>query len=268
MKSAPHRHHHQRIPSSPSKPKPKPSPLSSPSPRSPQQRSVNPNVDLRASNVSGSPSSDERNRRTGEGKDLFHLSDDDKGRRGSVSPEDSGYKVSTVPYHGPSSDGAKTVSPSEDEDKGSRNLKDNAHPPSSPPSLQHKPPRRSSSNEARRGAPTPPASLTATGPRRYAPARPSPLAQASYRDSTLSPSSSPLPPSPRAEKQLQQEHPPQHAHSIDHPLPPLSPRENPSDPFLEPSQQQQPYYYPQHHDYHYEGEGESDRPASGVGYAI
>jgi hypothetical protein len=275
MKSATYRHQHQRIPSSsprhPSKPKPKQSRLSSspPSPNSPQQRSVN--FDLRTSNASGLPSSSERNRHSVESKDRFRMSDDDKsgGRSGPVGPEDSGYKVSTVPYHGPSSDGAKTASPPEDEKGGgSRNLKDNTRTSSSSSSQQqHKSPRKGSNNEALREAPTTPPSLTATGPRRYAPVRPSPLAQASYRNSTVSPSPSPLPPSTYAEKQPQQEPPLQHAQDVDLP-PPFSPFGNVSDPFLEHSQQQQQHHYPQHHDYHYHEEDESDRPVSGVGYAI
>ena len=265
MKSTAHRQYHQHHPNNGPGPgySSNPKRLPSSPPYSPQQRPVN--VELRTSTVSDSSSSNKPGHYSDENRVRKSYDDKSSERSGHAGSEN---KVSTVPHDGASSDIASTAPASEDEKgRGSPSPRDTPTS-SSPP---RKSPRKDSTSEARREAPALPHSLTATGPRRYAPVRPSPLAQASYRNSSLPPSSSPaslpIPVSPRERQQyLESRTPPRNRTPIE--TPPPSPLGNASDPFLQPPRPQ-PSYQPQHRDYQYlEGEDEYERPASGVGYAI
>lgn len=176
-----------------------------------------------------------------------------------------------MPYGGPSSDSATAAPAPEDEKAGDSPSPRDARTASSQPGQSS---RKENNNEVRREAPAAPHYLTATGPRRYAPVRPSPLAQASYRTPSPSPpSASPASNSPSTrvnphERQPQLEPLTLRAQTHAFETSPASPSfGKASDPFLAPPRPQQSYQ-PQHRDYQYHDETGSDRPVSGVGYAI
>lgn len=201
-----------------------------PSPTSPSNfhsRSAAPvvNVPLRSSNESRSSSSGEWGRQSKESK---YSSESDY-----IGPTDLGYATT--------SSGSKESSEEDLEPL---------------PSLRaaRKSRRRSFKQSRRDPPPPPPLALNAGAPgdvRRYAPAKPSPLAQASYRDSILSASSAPSPlptPTPPTPAYI--------APTANHVRSPISPSfGDAEDPFFgEPEE----YYH----------EDAGGRPLSGVGYAI
>lgn len=191
-------------------------------------------VQLRTSDESRSSSSGEWVRRSGESKY--------DGESKYIGPADLGYSASSL---------STTTTSSGSKESSEEDLEPL-------PSLRaaRKSRRRSFKQSRRDPPPPPPLALNAGLPgdvRRYAPAKPSPLAQASYRDSILSassaPSSSPLPtPTPPSPAYVPT--------TASHARSPISPSfGDPEDPFFgEPEE--------------YSHEHAGGRPLSGVGYAI
>lgn len=246
-------------------------PASPTSPSSPHPLTHSPVVHVPLSPNSGSRSSSsgEYGRR-GSGESKYY--DEESGY---VGPEDLGYNTrsSSLPYNQSPPSSKKHSVP---EDSKEQLYEEDEEPLPSPRSARKA--RRRSMKQQRRDPPPPPSSLplsptspsaSSDGVRRYAPARPSPLAQAVYRNSALSPSPSPIPPpSTSAPEPAPEPAPvPTYIPSVDVQSPPNSPFADPADPFLD-NQQSQHYHHNHHDSRHYPEENEADRPVSGVGYAI